>query len=437
METERSEIIRPDNFIEWSLRTIRSLLCSETTEISKELIVNYALRYFVAFIYPETVTQNLSLNRIEEIYSNCCKVLSLPAESQHLIKWEIDEQTIDACTKSKYATTMLFDIAQTCWLVESIIQNKIPSLAGETYYWIDLWTWSWILLDAQDICRQRNGFNNAINIWIDISISHVKRATEVLLQLWNSKIIQWDLTDSEIYKNLPQQKIHQITAELIGQPWVDVSMPEDPFHITMNKLFTILWEYIKETTSFLPEEFHMNMTIHGELKKILIWRPENVFFSDFILEIEKMKERNWKLSSWVKAEDIVIECAKIKLTWNTVKLEDIWKEYYLNGLVIQDLQYKPRRWVNQRKSLIDILLGTDKDLQIGITDIILENIVRNSIAYEKYFKHEESKVLIKKIKDNPHNIELRIDIWMIFLERTHLREELIRFLEKVPLNMLR
>ena len=423
---------------------MRNILCDPNHTPTKQEIANYVMRFFVAYIYPGSVNRKLTHDEVEDIFNQCLEILSLPKSERRKLIWKVDDELLNACIYSEYALTMLYDIAQTCWLVEEIIHKKLTKIGDEPYFWLDLGTWSGILLDAQDICRLRNGFKNGTNIGIDRCMDHVQRATKLLLQLWNSKIVLWDLNDPKTYANLPKTPLHQVSAELIGQPWVDVSMPEDPFHSTMSQLFSQLWPQIDSSTVFFPQEFHMNITHFGKHVFTIIGTPNNVFHADLVLKIEQAKENPRAATPYMfwprttlTIKDTTIECDKVKIGGDVIPLENIGQEYSTSWLVTQDLYCKPRRWINQRKVLIEMLQNTDTVLQVWLIDVLLESVIKNNIVTIEYFSNPQLVEKIESLKATPDDEDRRIALSREIVANLAFKKDIINFLRLIPLKLLK
>lgn len=442
---DSTRTISEDSFIKWSLVSLRQKLCDRNTSISKADIANYVSRFLVAYIDPTTVDEELSLEDINKVFHDVMRVLSCSWVERFNLIWEIEESLVDTCNKSAYAITMLCDIAQTAWLVEEIISQQIPkNEPTETYFWLDLGTWSGILLDAQDICSQRNNFASSTNFWVDHCAHHVERAWQLALRLSKATIIKGDITRPDVFENLPNTPVHQVSLELIGQPWVNVCLPEDPFHLAVKQLFHWLGSSISNRTRFFPAEFHMDATYFWDRLLSIVGTPWNLFHSDVVLALEDKREGVEKssdaseiISPCEQEVDFVLECWKINIGWNVVPLENIWEEYILDGIVIQNLEWRPRRWVNQKESIIRELASGELNFKVWIIDLIITMVYSNSLEITKYFTNSNLISLLTSFKKKELTLEDRERIINIILSTPNFLDDFILFIRRVPLHLLK
>lgn len=429
-------VIHETFFIEWSLREIRKKLICEDSHDFRALIVNYVIRYFVWFVFPNSVDKSLSLWEINAIYSQVLWVLSISRKERLNLVNEVDGNIFNCCNKSEYATTMLCDISHTSALVEDIICRDLKLPKWEVYYGLDLWTWSWQLLDAQDICRQRNWLEEWVNIWIDICDDHTERATALISQLSASEIRIGDLTQASIYESLPNQKVSQVTAELIGQPWVSVLLDEDPFHMTMLQLFWFFKNNLQDT-QFFPEEFHMTVRhVWVELERI-IWMWSNKFNWEEVFDIKDWNHQTGigKALLAYKGNDLVAECTGIKINWEVLPLEDIWKNY--EWIVTLDLECMPRRWVNQRRELISYLNSQNVEMKMWIISLILTKILKNNIDFSLYLSNDSLIDLLNTFKNSSNPESFNIKLSKVIVNNSEYILDFISFIKNIPLHLLK
>lgn len=431
-----SPVISEESFIEWSFRQIRKKLIDCNDSNLRSLIANYVIRFFIGFIFPNSIDKTFSLEDISKIYAQVFDLLSVSRDERLKLIESFDWEIFECCNKSEYAITMLCDIAHTSALVEEIITKKIDLQHDENYYWIDLWTGSWILLDAQDICRERNWLPEWMNIGIDICDDHIKRSQKLLSQFSNSVVKKGDLTEESTYQSLPKKPISQISAELIWQPWVSVLLWEDPFHATMQNLFLVLWGKLSNTT-FFPEEFHMSVQYFWKEVNAIIWTRENWFQFEAIFDTVKwihQTEIGKKLKQY-KWDDLTIECKSIKVNWKISPLEDIWKGY--EWIVTQGLEKKPRRWINQRLELEKYLNSGDMNMKIWIIWLVIDALVKEESRVDKYLRNTKLKKLINLFKRSKTRENYIKNLCTTIINNNEYLEDIINCIRIIPLHFLK
>lgn len=308
--------------------------------LSDEDIINIIVKYFISYIYPNKINSKISLEEINKIFSITNFFFKISRTPWTIVNWlnEDDLKLLNFIQNNWYSLSMLWDIAATVELFKEIANKEIsPRKFNNKYLWIDLWSWSWILLLAQFMQAARNWFKDIKNFWVEISESvyHTKIMTSNIL-FWD--IILWNSTEKNTYdffKNFEQDITH-ISNETIPTNWISfwhyiingtIENP-DPFIENNKALFWNINDYISEATIFFPEKVRIVLTSDPrELensRNIVIWKRENKFWIDTFSEIESdIKKQDWY---WNFNINTYLFPTWIEIWWEIVWQEQIWKK---------------------------------------------------------------------------------------------------------------
>ena len=203
------EIIDKSLFDNLSLTSNIMQLSDKNVKITDELIINLIVKYFFAYRYPDSVDQKIPLSEIEDIFSIAHYYFYLSRQPD----WTSIDVTNNELLESfhfiqnnLYSLAMLWDISATTVIFKDIINRVInKEIFDDNYLWVDLWTWSGVLLLAQFIQALRNDFSNVQNIWFDNETNVIK----------NASVYQM-LCDFEIYCIEIQQKMKHMRIYLVN-----------------------------------------------------------------------------------------------------------------------------------------------------------------------------------------------------------------------------
>ena len=271
MNIQHSKIINPSIFSDLSLEDSIWKLSESKLWISDEKIINLIIKYFFAYRYPESSNEKVALKEIEELFSIAHFFFFLSRypwtwvnlEHKHIL------DTLNFLQNNGYPLSMLWDISATTIIFKSIVESIVnPDEFEWRYVWLDLWTWSWILLLAQYLQAKRSWFDHITNIWIEILEWTAKISDELVSKLWVWKIINWDTTNSKTYEIIwDNVKITHISNENIPSNWIRMTGENDPFHQNNRALFKWLnWRMVR-ATSFFPRRIDMCLDLWQDQKK--------------------------------------------------------------------------------------------------------------------------------------------------------------------------
>lgn len=315
------DIIGNDIYTDSSLIDDISFLSNKKNEVTDEKIINLIIKYFFAYRYNESRNEKIDLKEINELFGIGHFFFWL---SRTKWTWILSDDTnlmqnLHYFQDNWYALSMLWDISSTTVIVKDIINRTISKDFFEwKYIWIDLWTWSAILLLAQYIQANRNDFNSIENIWFDIS-SSLKKSEQLVQKLGIWELIHWDTTKKETFSRFSKwSNITHISNETIPTSVVNMHTIIDPFCENNSTIYSILNEKIVEQTQFFPSKIDMIVKLWDSFEKDFHWDNNNKFATKFIKDF-------WnevKKSMWDELWKYLIQ------NWNINKMEnwrDRWK----------------------------------------------------------------------------------------------------------------
>jgi len=340
-------IINPNIYENTTLKQDIEFLLDSNKKISNNKIINILIKYFFAYKYNSSIDQKIQLADINELFSVWNQFFELLEFNQLESVSSTDVKfiaTLHFFQENWYALSMLWDISSTVEIFKDIINRTIDkNIFGGNYVWLDLWTWSWILLLAQYIQANRNKFDSIENKWFDISSSvwFTKKIVEKL-EIW--EVIYGDTTMKSTYiSNVKWELISHISNETIPMPWISMDTIADPFIENNIALFEWLDGKIIENTNFFPSAIKMIIDLWENKKKEIIWNPKNKFQIDFIREnFAKNKVLDFNLEE----DRFLLESIfpkSIEINWKFTKLNKIWKKL-IKIWKVNELSHWRNRW---------------------------------------------------------------------------------------------
>lgn len=333
---------------ETSLKEDIDILCNPKILVDDDIIINIVVKYFYAYRYPESVFEKVNLKKIEELFWIWNYFFSLVNKKQKDVIWYANLiNELKYFQDNVYGLAMLWDIASTSKIFWHIVKQKINRSEKNNYFWLDMWTWTGILLLAQKIQAKRNFFaeKEIENIWIEIQKNQADRANVLANTLDFWRVIVWDTTKSNTFKNIINNKsISYITNETIPNPWISMDWENDPFFQNFQNMYKNYWLYIDKATKMFPSNLIVNIKIINDSWKILIDEKfcanrRNNYLVNFF---SKMEEEIW--NEWVNIFDYVKPVGFLWEGRKILRLEEVWNEL-INLLKVKKV---PENWQKRR-----------------------------------------------------------------------------------------
>lgn len=316
-------------FEQWvSLEETFYRLQNNTVDITNKILTNFVTKYFVGYLYPETIDQSLQLSDIEDIMTVRDSYHHHGVKIKRLSNNSPDNNNlnklIDDMRQHSYGLSMLTDIASTIALIKDITMKSIDKeLFNDHYIGLDLGTWTGILLAAQYIQAIRNNFSKIDNIGLEINEETQKRSDSIasILNFW--KVKKADITNVGTYQQLGiANTITHISNETISSESVSMNKDHDPFYQSLKALYAVLSQYITNNTQTFPEQIEIKLIISDQ-DIHMVWNKDN-HFKSIQLQIleEELKKRKilWQNQSILD----YISANKISILWKLQELHKVW-----------------------------------------------------------------------------------------------------------------
>lgn len=299
---------------------------------SAQLVVDLVMKFFYNYIYSDSYNTQLNQNDIIEtikIYEKSIIEDELRKINLYESHKNKSERDMIRYVKSEYwyALDMIWSIYSTAEIIIDIINRKIdPQKFDKKFVWLDLGTWSWILLLAQYILAHKNKFENIENYGIEITPHVAQKSNEIAktLKFWN--IIQWSTLDYAVYQALYMQdkKINFISNETITSPWIPMNtIDTDPYiynyFMLKKNLSKNIWEYTEHFPSRLwvirkwyQKKYYLDNTtdfgISDQIKNFMyldaFWAtisPEDMYINGEYINLIDIWDRIKQVTnSWIK-----------------------------------------------------------------------------------------------------------------------------------------
>lgn len=322
------QILRKWVFEEWvSTQEHIERLSNPENEIDPIEVANLVIKFAVDYILTWT-NRSFSVEKLNQeevnfiidesistIIKNSKKAIDKIITMQVSISPEISNFT----QKVLYQLKMLLDFSKTSALVLEIISRQIP-YNSNWYYWLDLWTWSGILLLAQYIQARRNWFtyDEIKNIWIEENTTAVNVWNKLAEKLWFWEIRKWDTTDDDIIKWLwlpylsfvSNENLPNSSDELSKEPFIEniLALEKAWFSLSESELFPkVFYSKYHEKTNIKDDQSFQNFL--------------KLYWNDYL----------------------IIKVPYIEIWWKKQHLADIWTEFE-EYFTQKFLDNTPRRW---------------------------------------------------------------------------------------------
>jgi len=183
-ENARMQVVSPSLYENCSLKDTVETLKDSNMTVTDAALINLVIKYFFAYVYPETVDQTAKLHDIEQLFGQVLYFFRHTNDPVAVAGSDADARLWHFMTNHAYGLSMLGDVAATVEIVKDIINRSIdPAAFDYCYTGLDLGTGTGILLLAQYIQALRNDFRSVRNIGRDINPYSVSRAADLATSL--------------------------------------------------------------------------------------------------------------------------------------------------------------------------------------------------------------------------------------------------------------
>lgn len=262
----KNHILHPKFFTITSLLEDIELHCSSSNSMSVKDTLNILIKYFHAYIYPDSSSQRISLSDI----STCFNQFIHRRVGSELL-WGKKELRL-IFLKYGFALAMLADLAKSAHIFQEIANQKInPQKYGNIFLGADIGTGTGILMLAQMISARKNRFREIEITGIERESNTLER-TQLLTEILNTgKVIGADAKKVQTYSFFQDRPVTFISNETL--PGSDARLWKEDF-IAINKVLFENFAPLFEKTLFFPSKVFI-ADKSGKNTQILC--PENQF----------------------------------------------------------------------------------------------------------------------------------------------------------------
>lgn len=291
-------VIRPDVYDPASsLSQIVEKLSDRKNAVTDDTLINLVVKYFFAYIYPESIDQKISLDEINEKFAWARTYCEISRNTTNRVISNItpeEQKFYEGFQSAAYGLTMLWDISPTTVIIKDIINRQIdPTVFDGKYVWLDLGTGTGILLLAQCIQAIRNDFKSIQNIGIERDLRTTINTFNLAKKLWFGAVFAGDTTQQNIYNILNiSGPVTFISNENIPTTWIAMNGCNDPFHQNNKILYqTSMKSKLSEFTQTFPSQIAMVLKLWPWFEKDIQWSHSNAFSIDGLTSFEDTIKR--------------------------------------------------------------------------------------------------------------------------------------------------
>lgn len=262
----KSILTHPEDFSEEPIQWLIERMSTPEYTISESDYRELVIKYAYVFIHPEKLDATYNIKNIDAFF-HLAEIFFLKSRFRGLsfLGEEVILKVFQILHPYGYAFSMVWDISPTAEIIQSIIEQKVINSSG-VYQWLDLWTWSGILLLAQYIQGRRNGFSKFQNYGIEIDPEVVQRTGFLAERLWFGSVIVWNTTQRDIFQVLwidSGTPPHFVSNECIPNTGLPLWADNDPFlDNTLNVFSYFEPRAIVEQTRIFP--YGISLSIVGK-----------------------------------------------------------------------------------------------------------------------------------------------------------------------------
>ena len=225
-----------------SLPTLIKTLARPGSPVGSDLLASLCLRYFHAYVFPEQLAAEVSLEGLTELAGQFvrrrggCAQLTGKSELRRFL------------LHHGFALQMLVDLPKTVHLLAALLGRQLP--VGEKFLGLDIGAGTGILLLGQYLLARRAGYDTPTLIGFECQPHVAGRADALVSALGLGRVRRADATHIGLYADLPDGPVACVTNETL--PSAGRRLYKEPFPAINTALFAALGPRLANTV-FLPE----------------------------------------------------------------------------------------------------------------------------------------------------------------------------------------
>ena len=260
-------VVSPEAYAAQSLAGLIEKLSRPGEPLTGPALVSLCLKYFFAYVYPESCDLAVSLDEVTELAG---QFVRRRGGCRALAGREGLRRTL---LHHGFALQMLLDLPKTAHLLAALLARPLgPGDGG--FGGLDLGSGTGILLVGQYLLARRSGRETPVLVGIEHLPLVAKQADALLSRLGLGRVRQGDATSVATYAALPPGRLTCVTNETL--PSSGRRLFKEPFTGINTALFAALGPRLDRTV-FLPE------AVWASDRTGTVWRrlsPDNAFAGD-------------------------------------------------------------------------------------------------------------------------------------------------------------
>ncbi|OLN31061.1 hypothetical protein DVDV_0183 [Desulfovibrio sp. DV] len=225
-----------------SLPALIETLARPGAAIDPPVLAGLCLKYFHAYVHPEHLAADVSLDALTELAGQfvrrrggCAQLAGQGGLRRFLLH-------------HGFALQMLVDLPKTVHLLAALLTAEVP--AGQGFLGLDIGAGTGILLLGQYLAARRAGFEAPTLIGFECQPHVAERAHSLVSALGIGRVHRADATKAGVYAELPDGPVACVTNETL--PSAGRRLYKEPFAAINEALFAALGPRLANTV-FLPE----------------------------------------------------------------------------------------------------------------------------------------------------------------------------------------
>ncbi|WP_291330120.1 hypothetical protein [Desulfovibrio sp. UCD-KL4C] len=213
------------------------------TELDGPLLINILVKFFHAYVYPDTHEKVVPLEQISLLLDQ-------------FVHRRLGSDILEGCIETRkillaygFALCMLADLPKSAHVFKSIADGTIVQ-DGESFTGLDIGSGTGILILAMSIFAKRNGFLNTSIVGIERNQIVAERTNDLIGRMGLGNVIVADAKKRGTYGFLENKKVHYVTNETL--PSINRSLWKEDFIFICKTLYDHFYAQISEA-KFFPD----------------------------------------------------------------------------------------------------------------------------------------------------------------------------------------
>ncbi len=236
-------VISSDIYRETSLAFDVAEAEDPATELDGSLLINILVKFFHAYVYPDTHEKVVPLKQISLLLDQ-------------FVHRRLGSDVLEGCIETRkillsygFALCMLADLPKSAHIFKSIADGTTV-LDGDSFTGLDIGSGTGILMLAMSVFAKRNGFLNTSIVGIERNQLVAERTNDLMGRMGLGNVIVADAKKTDTYGFLENKKVHYVTNETL--PSMNRSLWKEDFIFICKTLYDGFYAQISDA-NFFPD----------------------------------------------------------------------------------------------------------------------------------------------------------------------------------------